>query len=344
MYSYFEDGKPGCELLPFYTNIKEQLQNYQNYDLPKFSEKILQALCFIYNEKKNRQNNFNEEYCSYLYYWLGHKIYPLVHDKTIFTNIIKMIYDELYAGITENFIVCRYVYTPIDEDIFNKNKVLFDYSKDYHNFELATPHGETTCDKDYKEYMNNYIRMYNEAYFDCNKGNKNNFDCNYFSKLFQEKQYNSLSSFSCIQSDKGGVFLDKHKAHEKQEPPSVQSYRQTTVTPPSPQHVPGRIADLGMKQQLGNHKFPRTIETIQLDDTTEGGSSKTIAGSVAPVLGVSSISLLLYKVTPLGGFIRNFLGRNRNMYNPAEYMDSFNPYSDGMVPGDRRMNISYHRL
>ncbi|EDL42546.1 variable surface protein Vir27, truncated, putative, partial [Plasmodium vivax] len=58
-------------------------------------------------------------------------------------------------------------------------------------------------------------------------------------------------------------------------------------------------------------------------------------------------SFILYdviNVTPLGGFIRNFLGRNKNMYNPIEDIDGFNPYSDGMVPGDRRMNISYHRL
>ncbi|SCA59567.1 Plasmodium vivax Vir protein, putative [Plasmodium vivax] len=73
-------------------------------------------------------------------------------------------------------------------------------------------------------------------------------------------------------------------------------------------------------------------------------SSKAIAGSIAPVLGVSSFSLLLYKVTPVGGFINRLLGRNRNMYNPVEYMDSFNPYSDGMDPGSRGVNISYHRI
>ncbi|CAI7724263.1 PIR protein [Plasmodium vivax] len=80
------------------------------------------------------------------------------------------------------------------------------------------------------------------------------------------------------------------------------------------------------------------------DHTTEGGSSKTIAGSVVPVLGVSSISLLLYKVTPVGGFINKLLGRNRNMYNTIENMDVFNPYSDEMDPTGRRMNISYHRF
>ncbi|VUZ99250.1 PIR protein [Plasmodium vivax] len=80
------------------------------------------------------------------------------------------------------------------------------------------------------------------------------------------------------------------------------------------------------------------------DQTAEGGSSKTIAGSVVPVLGVSSISLLLYKVTPVGGFINKLLGRNMNMHNNIENMDMFNPYSDEMDPGGRRMNISYHRF
>ncbi|VVA00283.1 PIR protein, partial [Plasmodium vivax] len=283
------------------------------------------------------------ELCWYFYYWLGDKIYPKVKHQTVFSYIIQMIYTELSLN-SENFIFCKRPNTNINLDIFFKNKMLFDYSKDYHNFELATPHGETTCDKEYKEHMNNYISMYKQAHFDCNNGNKNNFDCDYFSTLFQENLYSKLSSFSCKQRDNIGVMLDKSKALEDQEPEPVQSYHQTTLTPPFPHHIPARDADLVKNQHTRGQTFPRSLELPQMDDATESGTSKTIAGSVAPVLGVSSISLLLYKVTPLGGFIRNFLGRNRNMYNPAEYMDSFNPYSDGMVPGDRRMNISYHRL
>ncbi|KMZ88837.1 hypothetical protein PVBG_05633 [Plasmodium vivax Brazil I] len=295
-YSKFEDGENGCNGISFYSNIKEELQNqnYQIYNLHIISDKILKALCFIYNRKRNYRGNFDEELCWYLYYWLGDIIYTKVQNQRVFSNIIQMIYTELYSN-PENLTVCRHVHTPLNKDRFNKNKVLFDYSKDYHNIEMATPHGQTTCDKKYKEYMKTYISMYNQAYLDCKEGKGNNFDCDYFSKLFQEKPYQKLSSFSCIQRDDIEVVLDKQKAIEQHQTVPVQSYRQTRDKSPLPHHIPARNADLGMKQ-LSDHKFPRTIETIQMYDTTEGGTSKTIAGSVAPVLGVSSISLLLYKV------------------------------------------------
>ncbi|KMZ83365.1 hypothetical protein PVBG_06210 [Plasmodium vivax Brazil I] len=95
---------------------------------------------------------------------------------------------------------------------------------------------------------------------------------------------------------------------------------------------------------LTGHQGPGSYVSIPKDDTSKGRSTKTIMGSVVPVLGVSSFSLLLYKVTAVGGFINRFLGRNRNMYNHIEYVNAFNPYSEGMDPVDRRMNISYHRL
>ncbi|VVA00107.1 PIR protein [Plasmodium vivax] len=343
-YSSFEEGQEGCEKLDFYSNLGDAFeQSYKIYGLDRISDKILKALCFIYNRKRNHPADFKEELCWYLYYWLGEKIYPLVLDNKIFSNIINMIYNELYMS-SENFIICNLPDSKINQDIFNKNKVLFDYSKDYVNIDLDTLHGKTTCDYVYKEYIRKYIKMYKEAYSDCYVTKENNFDCKYFSTLFLENQYSKLSSFSCTQRDNNGVILDKPKALEDQESEPDQSYRQSTVTSPSPQQIASQYADLVVNQHRSGQTFPRPFEPTQVDDTSDGGSSKTIAGSVAPVLGVSSISLLLYKLTPVGGYINRLLGRNRNMYNPAEYMDSFNPYSDGMDPGGRTMNISYHRL
>ncbi|VVA00238.1 PIR protein [Plasmodium vivax] len=344
MYSSFEHGQEGCEEHEFYSNLRGAFeQSYKIYDLHKISDKILKALCFIYNRKRNHPADFKEELCWYLYYWLGEKIYPKVQREAVFSNIIKMIYTELYSN-TENFIICNLPDSKINQDIFNKNKVLFDYSKDYVNIYLDTLHGKTTCDYVYKEYIRKYIKMYKEAYSDCYVTKENNFDCNYFSTLFQESQYNTLSSFSCKDRDNFGVVLDKQKEHEDQEPAPVLSYRKASFTFPSPHHIAERDADLGTNKHPAGERFPRPIEPIQMDDTAEGGSSKTIAGSIVPVLGVSSFSLLLYKVTPVGGYINRLLGRNRNVYNNIEYMDAFNPYNDGMVPGDRRLNISYHRI
>ncbi|EDL42633.1 variable surface protein Vir27, truncated, putative, partial [Plasmodium vivax] len=189
----------------------------------------------------------------------------------------------------------------------------------------------------------------------CTGTQENNFYCKYFNNLFSNEKYDKLTSFTCTERPYNNAFLEVPVDKVKEpdigvlgNPASVANLNGVPRPTSSrdidrndyPNSYPHPYPNKGLADQhtLYDHPIP------PVEDTTEGGSSKTIAGSVAPVLGVSSISLLLYKVTPLGGFIRNFLGRNRNMYNPVEYMDSFNPYNDGMDPGGRTMNISYNRL
>ncbi|SCA60546.1 Plasmodium vivax Vir protein, putative [Plasmodium vivax] len=295
-YSYFERGEKGCESLDFYSNIKYDLEHrYQIYNLHTISDKILKALCFIYNKKRNHQKNFDDEYCSYLYYWLGDQIYPLVQDKGVFSRIITMIYDELYSNIRENFIICRNDYSPIDQDKFKKNKVLFDYSKDYKKIDLDTVHGYTTCDTGYKEYLQKYINMYNDAYSDCYLTKEKKFDCNTFWNLFNKDQHEKFISIRCTES--------------KNPRPSLQVQEPTGEVPAQTVHLlPDGSRDSNQistpKALTVSHKNPGSQVPYALNedtflsmkDTTDGGSSKTIAGSVAPVLGVSSISLLLYKV------------------------------------------------
>ncbi|KMZ94976.1 hypothetical protein PVMG_05645 [Plasmodium vivax Mauritania I] len=297
-YNYFERGDHRCEHLDFYTDIKEDLNvRYQFYNFPDISEKIVRALCYIYNRKKNRPAYFNEDLCWYLYYWLGDKIYPLVKNKTIFSNIIRVIYEELYTNIPELFTVCKLVHSPIDQVRFNHNKILFDYSKDYKNIEMDTSNAKNTCDKDYKDYINKYISVYKEAYSDCYSGKGNNFDCAYFSELFDRNQFSTLSSFSCKQHDNNGVLLENQKAHEHPEPEPVHLYPQARVALPSTQQIVVQDAYLGMNHISDSSENPGTNENFPIEDTTKGSSSKTIAGSIVPVLGVSSFSLLLYKVT-----------------------------------------------
>ncbi|EDL42611.1 variable surface protein Vir27, truncated, putative, partial [Plasmodium vivax] len=98
-YSYFERGDTGCEGLHFYSTVKNELEEtYQNYDFLNISDKIVRALCYIYNKKKNKPDKFDSELCPYLYYWIGSKIYPIVKVKKVFLRIISMIYDEFYSS------------------------------------------------------------------------------------------------------------------------------------------------------------------------------------------------------------------------------------------------------
>ncbi|KNA01609.1 hypothetical protein PVNG_05974 [Plasmodium vivax North Korean] len=352
MYSNFDEGQSGCENIHFYSSIKDEIRDsYPSIRI--ISEKILKALCFIYNEKTNLQNKLDDEYCSYLYYWLGHNILQYLSNKSQFQKIIKMIYQDLYySGMNSK---CNYLYDNINEKTFNTYKLLFDYSKDHGNINLSTYHGYTTCDEHYKKVMNDYINTYRDVYNNCIGKNEKNYDCIYFNKLFKEDQYEKLTTFTCRERRYDSAISELPKPRVIQPAASVRvspaevanlyvtpspTYHRNLVRNDQPQSYLRPYSD---KKLADHHRLNEKL-IHPVEESTEGGSSKTIAGSVVPVLGVSSISLLLYKVTPIGGFINKLLGRNSNMYNNIEYTDAFNPYNDGMLSGDRRMNISYHRL
>ncbi|CAI7721757.1 PIR protein [Plasmodium vivax] len=280
-YNNFELGEEGCRNHDFYLNISDEFeQKYRNHDLYRISDKILRALCFIYNKK----------------------------------------------------------------NYFNINKLLFDYSRDYGNIKIDTAPGNTTCDSVFKEYLEEYIRIYNDAYSTCKQGIQKKCDCEKFSPIFNADLHKDLSTFNCIKSQNAVKHPERPKKPEENEITRVHDFPHPQATYSTRHQSTSGDLYIGRNTDSGVQLDQERIQSLPMNDNTDGGSSKTIAGSIVPVLGVSSFSLLLYKVTPVGGYINRLLGRNRNMYNQIEYMDAFNPYSEGMDSMGRRMNISYHRL
>ncbi|VUZ99814.1 PIR protein [Plasmodium vivax] len=339
IYSKFEGGEGKCGDLSFFLDTMDDLKN--NLIIRDISDKITKVLCYIYM-KKPYHSKFQGDLCSYMYYWIGDKIYAKTSNIGDFRKIMKMLYDVL--NITDKNMICKHFNYEIDRDTFYKNKLLFDYSQDHGNIKIDTA-GYKTCNKDYKEYMEDYIRTYKDAYSNCYGKNENKYDCETFFSLFQRNQYDELSKFSCVPSENPKAKLEQTSVYGTEEHAQNQQFMETTEVQNSVDHR-STASDLNLESNPSTvfPQDPEKIQPVTIEHTAEGGSSKTIAGSIAPVLGVSSFSLLLYKVTPVGGFINRLLGRSRNTYNPVEYMDSFNPYSDGMDSGSRGMNISYHRM
>ncbi|KMZ96158.1 hypothetical protein PVNG_05804 [Plasmodium vivax North Korean] len=242
----------------------------------------------------NHPHDFDKDLCSYLYYWIGDKIYSNSSNKGVFTKLITMFFDVLNSKHLSY--ICGTLKTGIDKDTFKNNKLLFDYSKNHENIKLDTVYGDATCDKKYKDSLQNYIKIYKDAYSNCTGNSEKKYECDKYSEIWDEELYQKLSTFSCIHSENGRAVLELQEAYEQQQPAQVQNYIQDSATLPSPHRIPARDEDLVKNQHTRGQTFPRAYEPIQLDDATESGTSKTIAGSVAPVLGVSSISLLLYKV------------------------------------------------
>ncbi|SCA60405.1 Plasmodium vivax Vir protein, putative [Plasmodium vivax] len=331
IYNHFERGDGNCDKVPFYGDIMYELELHNN--LKPIRDKLAKAVCYVY-WRKAYHTNFDTDLCTYLYYWVGDKIYTFVNDKAVFSKIIKAFYHELYVPVKGA--ICPYPNDSIDQDTFHKNKLLFDYSKNYEHINLITISGDTRCDEGYIKYINKYIETYNDAYLNCNKRDKQKYDCEYFNTLFQNHEQSKLGSFHCTQHKEqplstyahGIVEQKKHLSHEHRGSEGKTRLVENPVSRADNEQYERQFP----LQHLDFSEHNELDSTLSHDtnNSTEGGSSKTIAGSIVPVLGVSSFSLLLYKVTPVGGYINRLLGRNRNMYNQIEYMDAFNPYSEGM--------------
>ncbi|KMZ96372.1 hypothetical protein PVNG_06149 [Plasmodium vivax North Korean] len=302
IYDNFEREDGDCDEVPFYDNIISELQLYNS--LKPIYDKLTKAVCYVYSRKANHKN-FDSDLCAYLYYWVGDKIYSIVNDKAVFSRIIKAFFGELY--MSDKGAICPYPNYTIDKDTFQKNKLLFDYSKNYNNIYLRTLPGDTTCDEDYIKYIKKYIETYKDAYINCTKGDPKIYNCKYLDALLEKYEHRNLESFHCT--------------HHKAQPGSTDAQQFVEQTKPS-SHVPqgserntdlivntGPRGDNSQHERQSPHKYLRLSEQNELDstpihntnNTSDGGSSKTIAGSVVPVLGVSSISILLYKV------IENFI-------------------------------------
>ncbi|KMZ94962.1 hypothetical protein PVMG_05631 [Plasmodium vivax Mauritania I] len=293
-YSKFEDGKEGCENFDFYSSIRDEISESYPY-LKTISENILRALCYIYKKKKDNPGSFEEELCLYLYYWLGNKIYPFVRNKILFSKIIDMIYGELYSKITD-IIVCKPNNPSIDQERFNDNKVLFDYSKDYQYIEIVTAPGTTTCDRIYKDYIEKYKDIYRDAYSNCRGKKDKKYECDKYEEIFNENLYNKLSSFSCRYNENDKAVFERQSRPEEQETALALHFTPPSVNDTASDYRRALSPILSKHQSSRSLEAPGSIQELSNVDNSEGGSTKTIAGSIVPVLGVSSFSLLLYKV------------------------------------------------
>ncbi|KMZ94984.1 hypothetical protein PVMG_06197 [Plasmodium vivax Mauritania I] len=276
VYSKFENDKWNCTDHTFYSNIIGDANTFHTYK--HIFQKLLNALCYVYR-KKVYVGNFDSDLCSYMYYWIGDKIYDISDSTQMFTKIMDMLFWEF--NITDNGMICQSLNTSIDKDTFKKNKMLYEYSQNHESIRLHTLPINTTCDSEYNETMQKYMNIYKNAHFDCTQGDQTNYDCSYFHKLFKSDEHMKLTSLYCRQQNTPTLSTETHEGHQEEE---------DNIFP-----IPTR------------EQYPKSV-------------------------------------TPVGGFINKLLGRNMNMHNNIENMDMFNPYSDEMDPGGRRMNISYHRF
>ncbi|CAG9474121.1 unnamed protein product [Plasmodium vivax] len=104
----------------------------------------------------------------------------------------------------------------------------------------------------------------------------------------------------------------------------------------------------GNPDSTGDHGLEVDV-FIQVDDSSSDKTTKYIINAALPLLGASSFTFLLYKVTPAGTFVNKFFGRNKSAYRNVDNikqnaLSNYNYETEEIDPRIETMNISYNTL
>ncbi|KNA00878.1 hypothetical protein PVNG_06128 [Plasmodium vivax North Korean] len=191
-YDYFDKYTNNCDNYPSINAAKSKLDKFQwNTNI---SDKLLNALCYVYIREKNKKLYKNT--CDYLYYWLGSKVLNNLRHKFFFFEVIKTIYAILSEGELGN--VCDPVNSIYDYN-FQKFKDIYDLSENYHTYELDFIKMNPPCNKDYDEAIKSYRFLYNKLRNECSmEKTYNNIQyCNVFNDFFTKEKDAQISSWTC---------------------------------------------------------------------------------------------------------------------------------------------------
>ncbi|SCA83704.1 VIR protein [Plasmodium vivax] len=192
-YNYFDKKRGNCFNYPFITSVKSKLNKFSwKIDI---SDKILNALCYVYIKKKDEK--LDEDSCKYLYYWLGSKILTNLLHTDFFFEVIYTIYRILNKS--EIGKICDPVKYNIYHYNFYKFKTVYDLAEDYNTYKLHLFNLNPSCDKDYHDELQSYLYFYNKLRNECTieKTKYHEEYCVAFNEYFTDKENGEISLWKC---------------------------------------------------------------------------------------------------------------------------------------------------
>ncbi|VVA00133.1 PIR protein [Plasmodium vivax] len=342
-YKYLDNGYNDCKYSDFYDLAEDELK--KNKELYNVSDQILKALCYVY--RNTSRGEASNDICKFLYYWLGDILLKKLDYKPLFTEIIINLFGTLKDF--SNVKICKFDYTDIDEDVFNKIKLIFDYTEDYEDYKVDLAKPNRWCNEKYHSYLTTYVKTYKELYSKCKIEHKTDKYCVVFNKYFNDTKHNNLYNWSCIlkeTSEDPSMKVESGRAgHQEQREVITDGRPQSEKLPQIIKAEKQQLVELPVQV---DHNLDRenseTIITEPLsDDKSTSITSKSITGGLS-VAGILVPSYLMYNYTPAGIWISKLLGRNKgpnfNSYANQELMPNLS------MPGDlyserSRYNISY---
>ncbi|SCA81804.1 VIR protein [Plasmodium vivax] len=340
-YKIFDEEKGTCENFSFYSEAREKLISYNG--LQSVSDKILRAVCHVYNKSKSR--DFDVDTCNFLYFWLGNMLFSNLKN----TNFVSEVIIELYQRLNENNKqrVCDIPHISMQENDFQKIKLIFDYSQDYVNYSLDLAKYNPPCNEEYKEYLTTYVDNYKQLYKECKSEHPQHRYCTEFIRYYDYKKHDDLLMWSCELTETLPE-ADPLEGEDENDEDQAQLYVHSGrgMAQQVLQQTNGRVQEY-QENSDPLSPYPTMPENGIVSTTPDGSpstlTSKSITGAVS-VAGALVPSYLLYNYTPAGNLINKLLGRkkwmNHNPLTEAQLMNNF--YQPDHFNSERSgYNISY---
>ncbi|KMZ88766.1 hypothetical protein PVBG_05858 [Plasmodium vivax Brazil I] len=305
-YENLDNGYSVCENSNFYFKAKSVLSDFNG--LEKVSEQILKALCYVYTQ--NSRGNSVNDICNFLYYWLGSILLKNLVTKVLFTEVILKLFAVLKNDSNDS--ICKLVYTYIDEDVFKKIKLIFDYTVDYVNYKINLANPNSLCNEKYNSYLRTYVETYKELYDKCILGHQTDKYCRAFEKYYNDGKHTDLYTWTCTLKKESEV----HSLREESRRTALPRQLEGISIGGSQSELLQRTTKEEKQERAvfhgkGDHKLDTGIsETIitapPSDDKSSSITSKSITGAVS-VAGFLVPSYLMYNVIRIMIIKLNFI-------------------------------------
>ncbi|KNA02192.1 hypothetical protein PVNG_06067 [Plasmodium vivax North Korean] len=190
-YSYYENELGDCKEISFYHDTKKRIYTLEG--LENVYEKIMKALCYVYN--KSKDPSFDKSICDFLYYWISDMLLKNLTRRSSYNTAISSLF-VVFHDIGKND-VCKVRHWSMEDHNFEDIKVMFDYSKDYNTYKQQLTEQNPQCNEDYMNYLEKYVKTYKKLKNECKGENLAKKHCELFMEYVNNNDYNDLSTLKC---------------------------------------------------------------------------------------------------------------------------------------------------
>ncbi|SBT74558.1 PIR protein [Plasmodium ovale] len=241
----------------------------------------------------------NQYRCKYFNLWICDRMSKVSDDfkhtkfndiKTKITNIWKE--NDLQSTCTWHFI------SYIEDSDYDKIKKLYEYALNYHTFKSYFVTRNKPCDTEYKNYIEESIRIYEEAKYKCTSdSNAKSLLCIALQDVKSEYKNNELSTITC----NGQISIESIR----QEVQSSLTQQQAILS----QQAGASQSD---SDQSERENLVQSHESAP-EETPSFSYTQKATSVVFPLFGILLSFFLFYKFTPAGTWLHDHLQSKKNV-------------------------------